>query len=170
MDTDASLTDQMTTLPTPSRSSRWRWSTTRNAALCGGALVGALAFGGVAGAATTHAGRPAAAHGPRANGKGLQPTAGGKITALSGDEITISTRGSTTETVVYSDSTTFKTMSGTTTAADLKVGEFITVQGTKASDGDVTATTIMVSTGPPGNHGGPAGKGGPPKGGHGPAK
>jgi Domain of unknown function (DUF5666) len=184
MDTDALPTDRMTTLPTPSRSSRWRWSTTRNAALCGGALLGVLAFGGGAGASTTHTGqstgkppsgtgtntgKPPSSHGPRTNGKGMQPTAGGKITALSGDEITIATRNSTTETVTYSDSTTFRTMSGTTTAASLKVGEFIMVRGTKASNGDVTATTIMVSTGPPGNHNGKPGQGGPPKGGRGPA-
>jgi Domain of unknown function (DUF5666) len=172
MDTDASLTDQntpMTTLPTPSRSSLWRWSNTRSAALCGGALMGALAFGGVAGAAT-HTGNPPAAHGIRPGGKGVRPTAGGNITALSGDDITISTRNSSAETIVYSSTTTFKTMSGTTTAADLKVGEFISVQGKKTPSGDVTANTIMIGTGPPGNHGGRPGQGGPPKGGMGPAE
>lgn len=169
MDIDASLTDPNTpiaTLPTPSRSSRWRWSKTRNAALCGSALMGALAFGGAAGAATPHTGTPPATHGNRPpGGKGARPTTGGKITALSGDDITITTRGSTTETITYTSTTTFKTMSGTTTAADLKVGEFVSVQGTKASSGDVTATAIMIGTGPPGSRGGKPGQGGPPKGG-----
>jgi hypothetical protein len=128
--------------------------------------MGALAFGGVAGAATPHAGKPPTAHGNRPPaGNGVRPTAGGKITALSGDDITVATRNATTETIVYSSTTTFKTMSGTTTAADLKVGEFISVQGTTASSGDVTATAIMIGTGPPGNHGGKPGEGGPPKGG-----
>jgi uncharacterized protein DUF5666 len=119
----------------------------------------------VAGAATTHTGQPPAAHGPGAHGRGAPPTAGGKITALSGDAITVATRNSTSETITYTDATTFKTRSGTTTAADLKVGELITVQGTKAASGDVNATAIMISTGPPGQpSGGKPGHGGPPNG------
>jgi uncharacterized protein DUF5666 len=156
-------------LPTPSRSSRWRWSTTRGAALCGGAILATLSVGGIAGAATTHDARPpTSAHGPGPNGQGQQPTASGKITVLSGDDITISTHGSGTETVTYTSTTTFESMSGKATASALKVGEFIAAQGAKASDGDVTATDIMVSSGPPGRPGGQPRRGAPPKGGKGP--
>jgi hypothetical protein len=170
MDMNAKATHNVsrtTELPNPSRSSRWRWTTTRSAALCGGALLGALTFGGVAGAATTHTGKPPnSAHGHR--GPGMQPTASGKITALSGHDITISGRNSSTETVIYSSTTKFETMSGTTTASALKLDEFINVQGTKATNGDVTATTVMIGSEPPGGRGGPPGQGGPPKAGTGP--
>jgi hypothetical protein len=104
-----------------------------------------------------------------------KPTAMGKITALSGDDITIEGRDATAETVTYSATTTFRGKSGTTTAAALKVGESIAVTGTKASDGTITATSIMIGMGnrppgggtrPPGGPGGkpPTGKGGPPSG------
>jgi hypothetical protein len=95
-----------------------------------------------------------------------QPTAGGKVTALSGDTITIQTRGGTSETVTSTSSTTFRTRSGPSNAAALKVGDFIEVQGTKESDGTVTATSIMMGTGAPGSMG-PGGRhpgGQPPRG------
>jgi hypothetical protein len=97
-----------------------------------------------------------------------KPTAAGKITALSGDNITIADRDKTTETVVFSATTTFRTMSGTTTSSSLKVGDFIAVNGTKSSDGTVTATSVMVGA-PPMGKGGPGGhRGGKPPAGSGP--
>jgi hypothetical protein len=172
MDMNATATHNVsrtTELPNPSRSSRWRWTTTRSAALCGGALLGALTFRGVARAATTHTGKPPnSAHGQRPNGTGMAPTASGKITALSGHDITISGRNSSTETVIYSSTTKFETRSGTTTASALILDEFINVQGTKAPNGDVTATTVMIGSEPPGGRGGPPDQGGPPKAGTGP--
>jgi hypothetical protein len=101
-----------------------------------------------------------------------KPTAAGKITALSGDDITITNRDKTTETVVFSASTTFRNRWGTTTAAALKVGDFIAVMGTTNSDGSVTATSVMLGGPPPGRGGPggprgskpPVGKGGPPPG------
>jgi hypothetical protein len=128
-----------------------------------------------AGAATPHTTKPpAGARGAPPAGMN-RPTAMGKITTLSGDDITIQGRDSTSETVVYSASTTFRDATGTTTAADLKVGQSIAVTGTKASDGTVTATSIMIGTGnrPPGRGGDPSGspggkaptgRGGPPRG------
>jgi hypothetical protein len=102
----------------------------------------------------------------------VKPTAAGKITALSGDTITIQSRDQTTETIDFSSSTTFRTMSGTTTSSALKVGDFIAVSGTKNSDGTVTATSVMVGPPPmgrggPGGHRGakpPPGRGAPPTG------
>jgi hypothetical protein len=101
-----------------------------------------------------------------------KPTAAGKITALSGDDITLKGKGSTTQTVVYSSSTTFRTPSGSTSsAAALKVGQSIGVTGTKASDGTVTASSITIGVppagrGPSGHPGGkpPSGTGSPPSG------
>jgi hypothetical protein len=151
-------------LPHPAQGSRWRWASSRG--VIGGSVVAvAIGLGSAsAGAATPSSGRPAppGAHGHPPSGMG-QPTAGGKVTALSGDAITIQTRGGTSETVTSTSSTTYRTMSGPSNAAALKVGDFIRVQGTKESDGTVTATSIMVGTGAPGSMG-PGGRhpGGPP--------
>jgi hypothetical protein len=94
-----------------------------------------------------------------------KPAAAGKITAIAGEIITVQDRAKSSETIVYSSSTTFKTMSGTTTASALKVGDFIAAMGTKSSDGTVNATAIVIGA-PPGrgSPGGkpPAGKGTPP--------
>ena len=163
-------------LPAPRPGSRWRWASTRGALVGGGILAAALTIGSVsAGAATPHTAKPAAGAtgAPPAGMK--RPTAMGKITALAGDDITIKGRDSTSQTVVYSASTTFRDASGTTTAAALKVGQSIAVTGTKASDGTITATSIMIGmgNGPPGRGGhpsggpggrAPTGRGGPPSG------
>jgi Domain of unknown function (DUF5666) len=82
-----------------------------------------------------------------------RPTTGGKVTALSGDTITIETRDKDSQTVTYSSSTTFRTMSGSSTSAALKVGDFIGVEGTRHSNGSVTATSIMIGTNSPGSMG-----------------
>jgi hypothetical protein len=160
-------------LPQPRGRSRWRWSTPRRAAVAGGTMAAVLGLStGVAGAA----GGPTSSEGtsaPASKGQppsGTRPTVGGRITALSGDDITVRTRDANATTVVYSASTTFTALStkGTNTstsssASDLKVGDFIGVVGTKQSNGTVSATSIMVSTGPPGGRGGPpsaSGRGG----------
>lgn len=86
----------------------------------------------------------------------------GRITALSGGTIALQARGKVTQRVTYSSATAFRTRSGTTSSAALKVGDFIAVQGTKTSDGSVTATSIMIGTNPPGHPG--TGTGGRPHG------
>jgi hypothetical protein len=155
-------------LPTPPRASRWRWANGRRAAVGGGVLAAVLSLGSVsAGAATTHGTKPPAGSSGRAGpGHGHRsPTAAGKITALSGDDITISSRGAATEVVVYSSTTTFRTASGTATASDLKVGDFIAVEGSRNGAKQVAATRITISTRAPGvMGGGPGGraKGAPP--------
>ncbi len=71
---------------------------------------------------------------------------------------------------MVSSATTYKTMTGsqgataTTSASALKVGDFVGVQGTKSSDGSVTASSIVISAGPP-----PGSRVGPVKGGRPPA-
>ncbi len=150
-----------TELPSPRRSARWRWSTSRGALVAGGALSAAIGLGAsTAGAATSTSGPPAGAHGQPPNG--ARPTVAGKITALSGDDITVQGKNSTSTTVIVSSGTTYKTMKGanggssTSSRSALKVGDFIAVQGTKNSDGSVTASSILFGTGLPPGPGAPS--------------
>jgi len=165
--------DDGTGLPRPHQGSRWRWSRPHRALAAGGVLAAVLglgvATGAGAGAATTTSGHSgAAAHG-RPPGGMVRPTVSGKITVLSGDDITVETNAKSSVTVVYSSSTTFKTNGGarggtTSSASTLKVGDFIGVTGTKNSDGSVTATTVMIGQPTRVGQGGPGGmgKGGKP--------
>ena len=97
-----------------------------------------------------------------------RPAVSGKISALHGDDITLETKAKTAVTVVFSSSTTFGTDPGpsgsaTSSASALKVGDFIGVQGTKNSDGTVTATSVTIGRPPQMGKGGPGGgKGGKP--------
>jgi hypothetical protein len=159
--------DGGTELPRPRRGSVWRWSGPHRALTAGGVLAAVLglgvATGASAGAATGTSGPTGAAQG-RPSGGMARPTVAGKITALSGDDITVTTNAKTTVTVVYSSSTTFKANPGpsggsSSSASALKVGAFIGVQGTKSSDGTVTASTIMIGRPP---QMGKAGAGGTP--------
>lgn len=163
-------------LPEPRCGARWRWSTPRTTLVAGGALAAVLSLGAgtaAAGAATATASSSTPA-GPRG-----QPTAGasrptvlGKVTALTGSDVTVQTRGKKTTTVVSSSETTFKTISGpngtpsSSSASALKVGAFVGVLGTKNSDGSVTASSIVISTAPPpgGAGGAPGHRGAPPSG------
>jgi hypothetical protein len=139
----------------------------------GGVLAAVLglgvATGAGAGAATTTSGNSgAAAHGAPPGGM-ARPTVSGKITTLSGDDITVETNAKSSVTVVYSSSTTFKTNPGpgggtTSSASALEVGAFIGVTGTKNSDGSVTASSVMIGRPPQMGKGGPGtgSKGGKP--------
>jgi hypothetical protein len=156
-------------IPQPSRGARWRWASSRGALVGGGVLTAILSVGATSAGASTsgHAQPPSSsAHGKPPSGA-AQPTAAGKITALSTDSITIATMSKTTEIITYSSSTTFRTRSGTSGASALAVGKFISVTGTKSSDGSVSAKSIMLGlTQPPGGGRGPGGrpgKGAPPK-------
>ena len=164
-------------LPQPRGNARWRWSTPRRTLVAGGTLAAVIGLGaGGAGAATSGSTSgsghpPSGSHAPP-GGALPRPTVGGKVTALHSDDVTVQTQGDTSVTVVYSPSTTFKTMSGArgsgtssnSSAASLKVGDFVGVDGTKNADGTVTASSITIGTGvPSGGRGGPpGGKGAPP--------
>jgi hypothetical protein len=138
-------------LPRPRGGACWRWSRPRQAMAAGGVLAAVLGLGVAtgAGAATTASGNSGgAAHGAPPGGM-ARPTVSGKITALSGDGITVETNANSSVTVLYSSSTTFQTNPGpgggsSSSASALKVGAFIGVTGTKSSDGSVTATTVMI--------------------------
>ncbi len=145
-------------LPAPRRGARWRWSTPRQTLVAGGVLASVLSLvtGTAAVGATTRPASSSTGAGPRGQPPAgtARPTILGRISALSGADITVRTRSKTT-TVVYSSATTFKTMSGpsgassNSSASALKVGDFVGAQGTKNSDGTVTASSIVIGTGPP---------------------
>ena len=162
-----------TDLPRPRRGGPWRWSRPRHALVAGGELAAVLslgaATGSAAGAATVPSGSSSAAHG----GPMTRPTVAGKITALKGDEITL-TADATTVTVVTSSNTTFKADPGpgggtTSSGSALKVGDFVGVQGTKNSDGSVTASSITIGRPQRAGRGGPGGSAGAGKGGRPPS-
>ena len=112
-------------LPRPRRGARWRWSRPHRGLVAGGALAAVLSLGAAAGteagATTTTSGNSGAgAHG-RPPGEGMaRPTVSGKITALSGDDVTVETRAKAAVTVVYSSSTTFKANPGPSGATILQ--------------------------------------------------
>jgi hypothetical protein len=167
-----------THLPQPRGNARWRWSTPRRTLAAGGTLAAVLGLGaGGAGAAmsgsTSGSGRPPSGSHASTGGARPQPTVGGKVTGLSGDDITLQTQGNKGVTVVYSSSTTFKTRAGTrgsgttssSSAAALKVGDFVGVDGTKNANGTVSASSVTIVTGmPSGGRGGPPGRKGAPPG------
>jgi Domain of unknown function (DUF5666) len=160
-----------THLPRPRGNARWRWSPPRRALVAGGTLAVVLGLGaGGAGAATSGStsgsGQPPSGAHASSGGARSQPTVSGKVTGLSGDDITLQTQGDKSVTVVYSSNTTFKAMAGTrgagttssSSAAALKVGDFVGVDGTKDANGTVSASSVTVGSGmPPGGRGGPPG-------------
>jgi hypothetical protein len=156
-------------LPRPRRGARWRWSRPHQALVAGGALAAVLSLGlgtGASAGAASTAGNTGGAHGHPPAGAMTKPTVSGKISALSSDDITVETSAKASVTVTYSTSTTFKTNAGpgagsgtTSSASALKVGDFIGVQGTKNTDGSVTATSVTIGRAPQMGKGGPAGAG-----------
>ena len=117
-------------------------------------------------AATASSGNSGAAAQGRPPGGLARPTVAGKVTALSGDTVTIETNAKASVTVITSSSTTYKTNPGpnggtSTSASAVKVGVFVGVQGTKNSDGTVTATSVVIGRPPQMGQGG-AGRVGAP--------
>jgi hypothetical protein len=166
--------DDGSELPRPRHGSRWRWSRPHQALVAGGALAAVLSLGVAtgAGAATATSGNSGpGAHGRPPGGGMARPTVSGKITALSGDDMTVETNAKAAVTVVYSPSTTFRAGPGpgggtTSSASALKIGDFIGVQGTKNRDGTVTASSVTIGRPPQiGKGGGPTQGEKPPSGG-----
>jgi hypothetical protein len=138
-------------LPQPRGRARWRWSTPGRTALAGGRTAAVLGLG----------------TGERRGA--TRPTVAGRITAPSGNAITLRWRGDTVTTGDYTvDSTagtTFTVLSarGTTSGTSapiLDVGAFIGVRGITKSDGTVSASRIVVRTRPPGGRVRPRAAGG----------
>ncbi len=169
---DDTVTDPRPGLPRPRRGARWRWAAPRGALVGGGVLAAVLGLGPAATAATKNPPRPSggAPGAPSIRGTsppggatvgGGRPTVAGRITALHGDDITVAvytgpgrSGTSTTATVVYSGATTFKVVSAksrtaaASSAAALKVGAFVAVQGKRHGD-TIDASAVVFGIGPP---------------------
>jgi hypothetical protein len=74
----------------------------------------------------------------------------GKVTALSGDTITLSTFNNKTVTVTVTAATVYKEGTKTSSLSALKKGDVAQVAGSTSSDGTVTASTITFGTAPSG--------------------
>ncbi|MBO0694436.1 MAG: hypothetical protein J2P58_16140, partial [Acidimicrobiaceae bacterium] len=91
---------------------------------------------------------------------GLTPAASGTVRAISGhDLIVASTTGSRIKVVLTSSTIVTRTGEGST--GPLKVGDTVRVQGTKASNGTVTARSVTAIASGVSRAGGLAGAGGP---------
>src|SRR5262249_45911860 len=82
------------------------------------------------------------------------PHAGGEVTAVSGSTITVKDRDGNSVTIKVTGSTTYDVAGATAKLSDIKVGMFLVAEGTKSSDGSLTATSVRA-----GDHGGPGGRG-----------
>lgn len=91
------------------------------------------------------------------------PHAGGEVTAVSGTTITVKDRDGASVTIETTGTTTFQVNGASAALADVKVGMFLGAEGTKNSDGSITATAVRAgdagSFGGRGghDHGGPFG-------------
>jgi hypothetical protein len=105
-----------------------------------GAGTGAGGFGNFGGGGT---GTGGTAGGTGTGGTGTTatniPAVIGQIVSISGDTVVVKNLGGKEITVKLADSTT---ISQVATTADLKAGQNVTVSGTTAADGTVTATSV----------------------------
>jgi len=93
----------------------------------------------------------------------ILPRAGGEVTKVDGSTITVTERDGTTATIAVNGQTRYS-INGNDSAAlsDVKVGMFLVAEGTKNSDGSLTAASVRAGTvstnegrGGPGFHFGP---------------
>ena len=77
----------------------------------------------------------------------ILPSAGGEVTKISGSTITVTQRDGTTATITVNGQTTYS-VNGTDGAklSDVKVGMFLVAEGTKNSDGSLTAARVKAGT------------------------
>lgn len=88
----------------------------------------------------------------------ILPHLGGEVTAVNGSTITVKQRDGSTATIKVTGTTTYTVAGAGAKLADVKVGMFLVAEGTKSSDGSLTATDVRA---------GNAGERGPGKGGFG---
>lgn len=77
----------------------------------------------------------------------ILPSAGGEVTRIDGSTITVTQRDGTTATITVNGQTTY-TVNGSDGAAlsDVKVGMRLVAEGTRNSDGSLTATRVRAAT------------------------
>jgi co-chaperonin GroES (HSP10) len=73
------------------------------------------------------------------------PQVSGTVGAVSSNGFTVKAADGSTTNVVVTSSTTYRTGRTTGSKADVKVGDRVVAQGTKAADGTITATTVEVA-------------------------
>jgi anti-sigma factor RsiW len=77
----------------------------------------------------------------------ILPRAGGEVTGIDGSSITVTQRDGSTATITVNGQTRYS-VNGTDGAAlsDVKVGMFLVAEGTKNSDGSLTAATVKAGS------------------------
>jgi hypothetical protein len=91
----------------------------------------------------------------------VQPTIGGRVTAIDGSTITVTVPGGTTA-KIHVNADTKISVNGTAGAkvSDIKVDSFVIAEGTQRSDGSLDASTVHSGLGPMPGKGGPGHPGG----------
>ena len=87
----------------------------------------------------------------------ILPHAGGEVTAVSGSTITAKDRDGATVTIKTTGTTEFQVNGDNAALADMKVGMFLVAEGTKNSDGSLSATDVRAADA--GSFRGPGGHG-----------
>jgi hypothetical protein len=77
------------------------------------------------------------------NGTQSNGLVNGEITAKDEQSLTVKLKDGSTKIIIVADSTSYK-VSSDASAADLSVGETVTIVGTSNTDGSVTAKTVTV--------------------------
>lgn len=126
--------------------------TARNDFLAARAAGGAAAQGAAGGAAAAPGGAARGGQGAMAGN-----FTAGQVKSVNGNELEISTATAVTKVKLTDKTQIEKTVSGT--AADIKAGERIVVQGDKAADGSLEASVVQLGAGRFAGAGGP-GQGG----------
>ncbi len=73
------------------------------------------------------------------------PHVDGTVSAVTGSGFTVKANDGTTTTVEVTGSTTYQLGRSTGSKSDVKVGVLVDVQGTRASDGSLTATAVRIA-------------------------
>ena len=87
----------------------------------------------------------------------ILPHAGGEVTAISGTTITVKDRAGATVTINTTGTTEFQVNGDNAALADVKAGMFLVAEGTKNSDGSLSATDVRAADA--GSFRGPGGHG-----------
>jgi hypothetical protein len=87
----------------------------------------------------------------------ILPHAGGEVTAIDGSTITVKDRDGNSVTITTTGSTEFQVNGDNAALADVKVGMFLVAEGTKNTDGSLTATDVRAADA--GSFRGPGGHG-----------
>ena len=111
------------------------------ASLIGGGLPAGAGPGGGAAPSSAPAAGGGAAVGTGGGSTGDVPVLVGTVVSVSGSDLTVKDFGGTSH-VVHATTTTTLSITSADWSSSLKAGATVSVQGTKAADGSVTATAV----------------------------